>query len=156
MCPTVRSPASRRCAARSTARVAAFLLIAAATLPAPAIAQSLSLAEAEDIAVERDAMLRQMSADAEAMRQRAVADGELMDPKLRVGAVNVPVDSFSLRDEDMTMLEVGMSQEFAPGDSRQLARKRMEQSAAAMEAVALDRKRLVRREVRKLWTELAY
>jgi outer membrane protein TolC len=37
-----------------------------------------------------------------------------------------------------------------------LIRKRTEQTAAAMEAAAIDRKRLVRREVRKLWTQLAY
>ena len=115
---------------RCGARGAAALLGDAA----PAVAQDLSLAEAESIAIERDAMLRQMRADAEAMRQRAVMDGQLMDPKLRLGAVNVPVDSFSLRDDDMTMLEVGVSQEFQPGDSRQLSRKRMEQTAAAMDA----------------------
>jgi outer membrane protein TolC len=32
----------------------------------------------------------------------------------------------------------------------------MEQLAAAMDATALDRERIVRREVRKLWTQLAY
>jgi outer membrane protein TolC len=153
-------PAPGPGATRSPRRRGGFALLAFLTLPLlhPAIvpAQVLSLADAERIALERDAMLRQMAAEAEAMRQRAVMDGQLMDPKLRVGAINVPVDTFSLRDEDMTMLEVGVSQEFAPGDSRQLARKRMEQSASAMEAVAVDRRRLVRREVRKLWTQLAF
>jgi len=41
------------------------------------------------------------------MRERAVAEGQLMDPKMRFGAVNVPVDSWSLDAEDMTMVEVG-------------------------------------------------
>jgi outer membrane protein TolC len=90
------------------------------------------------------------------MRERAVMDGELMDPQLRVGAVNVPVDSFSLDAEDMTMLEVGVVQEFQPGKSRRLSRRQMEQLATAMDATALDRERIVRREVRKLWTQMAY
>ncbi len=119
-------------------------------------AHALDLAEAERIAVERDAMLRQLAAEAQGMRERAVAEGQLMDPKLRLGAVNVPVDSFSLDAEDMTMLEVGVSQEFPAGRTRELTRKRMEQSAVAAEAVAADRRLVVQREVRRAWTELAY
>ncbi len=131
-------------------------LLGGGWLPAQAVAEGLTLAESERIAIDRDAMLREMRAQGAAMRERAVMDGELMDPQLRVGAVNVPVDSFSLDAEDMTMLEVGVVQEFKPGQSRQLSRKQMQQLAAAMDATALDRERIVRREVRKLWTQLAY
>ncbi len=130
-----------------------FVALLAAAVPA---ASALTLAEAERIAVERDAVLRALATESEAMRQRGVAEGQLMDPKLRLGAVNVPVDSFSLDEDDMTMIELGLTQEFAPGRSRQLARRRMEQSATAAEAVAEDRRLQVRREVRRAWTELAY
>jgi outer membrane protein TolC len=122
----------------------------------PVAAQDLTLAEAERIALERDAMTREMQSQAQGMRERAVMEGELMDPELRFGAVNVPVDSFSLDEEDMTMLEVGVSQEFQPGRTRRLSRQQMEQLASAMDANAEDRARLVRREVRKLWTQLGY
>jgi len=132
------------------------LFVAFAPPPLHAATDGLTLAESERIAIERDAMLREMHAQGAAMRERAVMDGELMDPQLRVGAVNVPVDSFSLADEEMTMLEVGIAQEFQPGQSRQLSRKQMQQLATAMDATALDRERVVRREVRKLWTQLAY
>jgi len=147
------APAWRRSLSIFSARSCALVWLAASTsLPAHA----LDLAEAERIAVERDAMLRQLAAEAQGMRERAVAEGQLMDPKLRLGAVNVPVDSFSLDAEDMTMLEVGVSQEFQGGRTRELARKRMEQSAVAAEAVAADRRLVVQREVRRAWTELAY
>ena len=132
------------------------LALAGGSLPSQATAAGLTLAESERIAVERDAMLREMRAQGAAMRERAVMDGELMDPQLRVGAVNVPVDSFSLDAEDMTMLEVGVVQEFQPGKSRRLSRRQMEQLATAMDATALDREQIVRRDVRKLWTQLAY
>lgn len=132
--------------------IALMLLLAMAAPRAPAM----SLAEAERLAVERDAVLQQLQSESLAMRERAVAEGQLMDPKLKFGAVNVPVDSFSLDAEDMTMLEVGVSQEFQPGRTRELARRRMEQSANAAEAVANDRRRIVQREVRRAWTELAY
>lgn len=124
--------------------------------PPRAAGQELTLADAEQIALRRDAMTREMRAQAAAMRERAVAEGELMDPQLRFGVTSVPVDSFSLSEEDMTMLEVGLSQEFQPGRSRQLSQRQMQQLAAAMDATALDRERLVTREVRKLWTQLAY
>ena len=138
--------------ARSGASLALLCLCAAPLLPA----HGLDLAEAERIAIERDAVLRQLASESHAMRERGIAEGQLMDPKLRFGAVNVPVDSFSLDAEDMTMLEVGVSQEFPAGHTRQLARKRMEQSASAAEAAAADRRLVVQREVRRAWTELAY
>jgi outer membrane protein TolC len=148
------SPAWRRFPFTSRARNCAPTLLWLSLVAIPA--HALDLAEAERIAVERDAVLRQLDAESGAMRERAVAEGQLMDPKLRFGAVNVPVDSFSLDAEDMTMLEVGLSQEFQPGRTRQLARRRMEQSAGAMEAAIGDRRRTVQREVRRTWAELAY
>lgn len=135
------------------ASLLALLLCCAAPVAGAAGA---SLADAERIAIERDSVLRQLEAEAFAMRERAIAEGQLMDPKLRFGAVNVPVDSFNLDDEDMTMLEVGVSQEFPGGRTRELARQRMQESAAAAEAVAADRRLIVRREVRRAWTELGY
>jgi len=138
------------------ARGASLLALTFCCAAHAAGAAGLTLADAERVAIERDSMLRQLEAEAFAMRERAIAEGQLMDPKLRFGAVNVPVDSFSLDAEDMTMLEVGVSQEFPGGRTRELARQRMAESAAAAEAVAADRKLVVRREVRRAWIELGY
>ncbi len=137
-------------------RIPLGLVLALALVSFSPVAPALSLAEAERIAVERDAVLHVLAEESLAMRERGVAEGQLMDPRLRLGAVNLPVDSFSLDDEDMTMLELGVSQEFPAGDTRRLARERMEISASASEAVAADRRLRVRLEVRRVWTELAY
>ncbi|MGI9247125.1 MAG: TolC family protein [Steroidobacteraceae bacterium] len=144
----------RRLLAASARALAGTLALWSA--PHASLAQDLTLAEAEHIALERDAMTREIRAQGQAMRERAVAEGQLMDPQVRIGAANVPVDSFSLSAEDMTMVEVGLSQAFQPGQSRRLSRLQMEQLATAMDVTAADRERIVRREVRKLWTELAY
>ena len=117
---------------------------------------ALSLAAAERLAIARDAVLQQLASESAGMRERAIAEGQLMDPRLRVGAVNVPTDSFSFTQEDMTMVEVGVTQEFPAGRTRELARRRMEQAATASEAAAGDRRRAVQREVRRVWVELAY
>lgn len=139
-------------------RCTEYTLIALLVLGVPrlALGDGLTLADAERVAIERDAVLRQLGAEAQAMRDRGIAESQLMDPKLRVGAVNVPTDSLSLTAEDMTMVEVGVSQEFPAGDTRRLTRQRMEQTASATDAAARDRSRIVRREVRRVWTELAY
>ena len=146
------------CRPASVRRLFESSLIALACVlvqPAAAVAGA-TLAEAERLAVERDPMVRQLGAEAEAMRERGIAMSQLMDPKLRVGALNVPTDSFSLTAEDMTMVEVGLSQEFPAAGVRPLTRQKMEQQAAAADAMVADRKRSVQREVRRVWTELAY
>ncbi|HQR24981.1 MAG TPA: TolC family protein [Steroidobacteraceae bacterium] len=142
---------NRRSAPTVTALVA--LLSAGPTVHAD---PTLSLADAERIAIQRDAVLQQLAVESDGMRQRAIAEGQLMDPRLRFGAVNVPVDSWSLTAEDMTMVEVGVSQEFPAGRTRELSRKRMEQIATASQAAAGDRRRVVQRELRRVWVELAY
>jgi len=134
----------------------ATLAFACVASPASSADGSLSLAAAERLAIERDAVLQQLAAESAGMRERAIAEGQLKDPRLRMGAVNVPTDSFSLTQEDMTMLEVGVSQEFPAGRTRELARRRLEQVATASQAAAGDRKRIVQREVRRVWVELAY
>jgi len=139
-----------------SARGASLLALILCCAAPATVTAGVTLADAERVAIERDSVLQQLEAEAFAMRERAIAEGQLMDPKLRFGAVNVPVDSFNLDDEDMTMLEVGVSQEFPGGRKRELARQRMEESAAAAEAVAADRRLIVRREVRRAWTELGY
>lgn len=152
------APGQGRLSDTSFAALAALASLAAGWL-APAAARAeptLPLAAAERLAVERDAVLQQLAAESAGMRERAVAEGQLMDPRLRMGAVNVPTDSFSLTQEDMTMVEVGVSQEFPAGRTRELSRRRMEQIATASQAVAGDRKRVVQREVRRVWVELAY
>jgi outer membrane protein TolC len=140
----------------------AFLALTAVALGCLSVVQplradpNLSLAAAEQLAIERDAVLRQLAAESAGMRDRAIAEGQLMDPRLRVGAVNVPTDSFSFTQEDMTMVEVGVSQEFPAGHTRVLARRRMEQAATASQAAASDRRRVVQREIRRVWVEFAY
>ena len=112
------------------ALAAVVLLGALAVVPCLA-GPMLPLAEAERLAIERDAVLQQLTVESAGMREQAIAEGQLMDPRLRVGAVNVPVNDFSFTAEDMTMVEVGVTQEFPAGRTRELARKRMTQIANA-------------------------
>lgn len=121
-----------------------------------AAAEPLALPEAQELAVQRDAGLLAIESESGALRELAVAAGQLPDPEARVGAVNVPTDTFALDAEDMTMLEVGVMQRFPAGRSRALAQSGLERQADAAEATAADRGRMVRLEVERAWREIDY
>lgn len=133
-----------------------ILMLWLAGAPFPAAGEPLSLGEAQRIAVERDAGRQAFESESAAMRDMAVSAGELPDPEARLGAVNVPVDSFALDAEDMTMLEVGLMQRFPAGRTRELSRARFESDALGADAESVERSRRVRFEVEKAWRQLDY
>jgi outer membrane protein TolC len=130
------------------------LWLAAAS--AAAWSEPLAMEDAWRLAAARDAGRESLADQAAAMREMAVSSGALPDPEARLGAVNVPVDSFSLDEEDMTMLEVGIMQRFPAGQTRSLSRARFESRALGMDAEARDRMREARLEVERAWRELDY
>lgn len=134
----------------------ALMMLGLAFASAAAMAEPVSLAEAQALAVARDAGGVAFAAEAEAAREQAVAAGELPDPEARLGAVNVPADSFAFDREDMTMIEVGVMQRFPPGRSRSLAREQLEHHALHFDAETAARAREVRAAVARLWRELDY
>ncbi|MFX7858138.1 TolC family protein, partial [Acinetobacter baumannii] len=91
-----------------------FLSIAApcyASSPSENVDLPLVLSEAEQIALLQSPELQQIAANAAAISEEAIALGQLPDPKLTVGAQNVPTDTFSFTQDDMTMIEMGIEQE---------------------------------------------
>jgi outer membrane protein TolC len=95
-------------------------------------------------------------AEAEAIREQAVAAGQVPDPVLRLGVANLPVDSLALDRDGMTMVEIGVQQQFPAGRSRALARARLEHHARHLDAGVDARRREVRLEVERLWWELDF
>ncbi len=99
----------------------------------------------------------------DAMRERARAAaavpsqvGSLPDPRISIGAANLPVDSFALDQEPMTQIQIGISQMFPFPGILGLRRGIAEsQAAAAADSVAEARLRLAR-DVRLGWWELFY
>lgn len=137
-------------------RSAAAVLLLALPGGVSAADAVLSLAEAERRALAYDAGVRAVRSEAQAMREEAVAEGQLPDPSLTVGAEAVPVDSWSLTEEDMTQLVVGVAQEFPPGATLRHQSARATRLAEAADAEAAARTREVLRDVRMAWLELAY
>jgi outer membrane protein, heavy metal efflux system len=92
-----------------TMLLAYSLLLYSAILPADE--SFLTLERAVSIALEDNPSLAQIKARAEAMTAIPSQEGTLPDPTLNFGALNLPTaNGFNLNREDMTMLDVGISQ----------------------------------------------
>ncbi|MBI5463014.1 MAG: TolC family protein [Gammaproteobacteria bacterium] len=116
----------------------------------------LTLAEAERLALTNAVDVRESQAQAQALREQAVADGQLPDPALTLGAMSLPVDSFSRIPEPMTQLTVGVSQAFPPGATLEHQAARTTHMAGAADAEAVARERGLLRDVREAYLELGY
>lgn len=97
-------------------RLRVNLLIFLVGLPA-ANAMPLTLKQAESAALLQSPEIKSLQAKTCALKHAAVAAGQLSDPKLLLGTMNVPVDSFDFSQEPMTQIQVGLMQNFPRGRS---------------------------------------
>ena len=113
--------------------------MAAALLPVLCGAAPLTLDQALELAVQRSQSARAARAGATGAAEAARAAGQLPDPVLRAGVDNLPVsgaDRFSARDS-MTMMRIGVSQEWLSAEKR-AARQAAAEAMAGREAAAVQ------------------
>jgi len=131
-------------------------LFALPLLPAAAEEPPLSLAQAVEQALAGNPGIAEAKARAEAMAAIPSQKGALPDPSLNIDLLNVPTRSFNLHQEDMTMLEIGVSQMIPFPGKLALQEKAAEQEAlAAADSVEVARARLAR-DVKQAWWRLFY
>ncbi|MDX1901908.1 MAG: TolC family protein [Gammaproteobacteria bacterium] len=118
--------------------------------------QQLNLSEAEHIAIASAPELKQLQANADSLREQAVADGQWADPQLIAGAANVPTNSYSFTQDDMTMVQVGLQQTFAPGHSLAMKSKKTSALAKAEQQKIQEQAAMLLRNVRETWLDLYY
>jgi len=138
------------------ARIVLGALVALVWLtPAPAAAQeALTVADAVAAALDANPALAAAREQAAAMGEMPDRMGTLPDPSLRLGAANLPVDTFSTAQEPMTQLQVGVSQMFPfPGKLR-LRREAATHDAEAAGAEAEEARRMLAGRVSASWWEL--
>lgn len=121
-----------------------------ATLP-------LTLEEAVEIALTTDdPTVTRFEERALALDDRAIADSQLPDPKLNLGLLNFPTNSFRYTQEPMTRVQVGVKQAFPRGKTLSLTRKRRQAEARAERAKLALQKRQIALDTRTAWLELYY
>ena len=117
---------------------------------------TLSLQEAERMATMDDPGIARFNAKADALGQRAVAEGQLPDPKIRLGMLNFPTDTFNRSQEPMTQMLLGVQQAFPRGQSLSVKTRRTRALSSAQREQAENQKLVALREVRLSWFELYY
>jgi len=115
---------------------------------------TLALEDAIDIAIRGDPWSAQSIYLQRALLDESVAAGALPDPRITLGAANLPTDTFDTGQEGMTQATIGLSQRFPRGDSRSLARDRKKELAESQSFQRENRQELVVRSVTYLWLEL--
>lgn len=131
---------------------AAALIIT--NLPVQALA--LSLQEVEQLALETDPLINSHRATSRSFMEESVSSGSLPDPKLLLGAVNVPVDTFDLSQEPMTQLKVGIKQDFPRGRSLELNQQHSQWMSRSSLALSRDAELKVLSDVRQSYLNLYY
>jgi outer membrane protein TolC len=124
--------------------------------PAWSMADPLSLEAAVRLALTSQPLLESRQAAARADGERAVAETQLPDPRLKLGLVNVPYAPFSLTREPMTQAMVSVEQMFPGGDKRRLRGEVALANAAQKTAEAGEAARMIRREAGLAWLDVWY
>lgn len=117
---------------------------------------ALNLQQAEKLAIQADPVIEGYKASSRSFIDASVADETLPDPMLRLGAVNVPVDSFDLQQEQMTQLKVGVQQNFPRGDVRSIKQQQSRYLSKASLSMADDAQLKILRDVRETYLNLYY
>ncbi len=117
---------------------------------------TLSLAEAQKLALERDSISRASQAKERSLQDSAVAANTLPDPKLKLGLMNFPTDTFRRDQEAMTQVQVGVIQQFPRGKSLALKSQRTQRMAEGQGALTQERRLSIRRDVQVNWLEIFY
>ena len=132
-----------------------FLLCSASLLFAGNL-NALNLKQAEQLAIQSDPSIESFKATSRSFVDESVADDTLPDPKLRLGAVNVPVDTFDLEQEQMTQLKIGIQQNFPSGNSLALKQQQSRFLSRSALAMADDATLKIVRDVRQNYLNLFY
>ncbi len=139
-------------------RGAAVAAVGLGAMPvlAAGMPEALTLPAAETMALEHNPGLAAQHAQAEAMAEIPPQVGSLPDPVISLNAMNLPVDSFSLSQENMTQLQLGVAQAIPFPGKLELKRQA---AAFVAEAVRHDEREfrlMLLRNVRIRWWNLVW
>ncbi len=117
----------------------------------------LGLAETIQLATQNQPLLQSLDDAAAAVRQSAIAEGQLPDPKLKFGVINLPVtgsDALRYSRDDQTMVNIGYSQEVIPLKKREIASNRMSAEADQFQTEQQATARSIERDVALAWLDV--
>jgi len=119
--------------------------------------EALTLAETIQLATQNQPLLQSLDDAAASSRQAAIAEGQLPDPKVKFGMINLPVttsDALRYNRDDQTMVNVGISQDIVPLKKRELASNRMLAEADQFQTEQVATARTIERDVALAWLDV--
>jgi outer membrane protein TolC len=122
-------------------------------------APALTLAQAQQRAVERSHQLAAQGRAGAAARDMAVAAAQLPDPVLKAGIDNLPVsgaDRYRIGADSMTMRRIGLAQELTSSDKRRWRAARFEREAGRSLAAAEALTAAIQRDTAIAWLDRYY
>lgn len=118
---------------------------------------ALTLDDAAALAIAHQPLLDAQQSAALAARQSAVAAAQLPDPKLAFGLKDLPINTgtaYSLRQDNFTMLTLGVMQDFPRAEKRRLRGERGMREAEMAEQDLIATRYMIRREAALAWLEV--
>ena len=112
-----------------------------------------SLEQAITLAQQNDPWLHGSRLKQSAVENRSIASGTLPDPKVSLGIMNLPTDTWDLDQEGMTQLKVGVSQMFPRGDSLEIKKDQLQIESTKFPLLREDRKAKLKSQVSQLWLD---
>ena len=131
-------------------------IVVSAVLFIPGAGYALSLDQAEKLALKSDPLVLGYQSTARSYEEASISDSSLPDPRLMLGAVNVPVDTFDLSQEAMTQLKVGIRQDFPRGSSLEIKQQQSQWLSRSATELAQDARRKLISDVRLTYLNLYY
>lgn len=119
--------------------------------------QPLTLAESIQLATQNQPLLQSLDDAAMASRQAAIAEGQLPDPKIKFGVINLPVtrnDSLRFDRDDQTMANLGLAQDMTHRRKREAASNRMLAEADQFYTEQIATARTIERDVALAWLDV--
>lgn len=89
----------------------------------------------------------------EAIQERSISAGTYSDPKITIGAANIPTNTFDFNQEAMTQLKVGVSQIFPRGNTLEIKKEQLKLQASQYPYQREDRKSKLTVQISQLWLE---
>jgi outer membrane protein TolC len=118
--------------------------------------EALSLQQAESIAISRAPEIKEILNKELALRNKATASAQWKDPVLYVGALNVPTNSFSFKEDPMTMLKFVVEQKIPKGHSSAIKYQMNKEKALALSSNKTLMRIEILRELRRDWVTRYY
>jgi len=116
----------------------------------------LTIEKVERLALENEPGITSQDWQVRSLSENAIAESQLPDPKIQLGLINVPTDTYDFDQENMTQIKLGVSQQFPAGNTLDVKQKKIEKQALSIHERKEQRKLTILKTVRLTYLEIYY